>query len=267
MSWTHGISRPASAVLALCVLCALLVCGATIEGTAPDQWIKYTPDIEIPPYVGGDVLAYIITDGEGGYDVAIVYITIENHAPVAVDDSAATDEDTAIDIDVLDNDTDEDDDPLTASLPSATTLYGAAVTMNPDGTVHYDPTGSSTLNALAVGESLDDTFSYTVDDGFGGTDTGTVTVHVDGVNDPPVAVDDEYTIAEGATLTVPATGVLGNDSDPDVNGTPPDDTISVDSHDDTSRDGGTVIVNTDGSFTYTPPDPDYYNKDDYGLDD
>ena len=64
------------------------------------------------------------------------------------------------------------------------------------------------------------------------------------VNHPPVAVYDAYTLNENTTLTVAGPGVLGNDSDPDGDAltavlvTPP-------AH-------GTVTLNTDGSFSYTP---------------
>ena len=64
------------------------------------------------------------------------------------------------------------------------------------------------------------------------------------VNHPPVAVNDAYTLNENTTLTVAGPGVLGNDSDPDGDAltavlvTPP-------AH-------GTVTLNADGSFSYTP---------------
>ena len=64
------------------------------------------------------------------------------------------------------------------------------------------------------------------------------------VNHPPVAVNDAYTLNENTTLTIAGPGVLGNDSDPDGDAltavlvTPP-------AH-------GTVTLNADGSFSYTP---------------
>ncbi|NKB79479.1 cadherin-like domain-containing protein [Ochrobactrum daejeonense] len=58
--------------------------------------------------------------------------------------------------------------------------------------------------------------TYTVDDGNGGTTTGTITVTVTPVNDAPVAVDDTATTAEDTPVTVDAaTGLLANDTDVD----------------------------------------------------
>ncbi|MEE8471513.1 MAG: Ig-like domain-containing protein [Dehalococcoidia bacterium] len=63
-------------------------------------------------------------------------------------------------------------------------------------------------------------------------------------NQPPVAVDDAYTAYEDITLTVTAPGVLGNDSDPD-NG-------AVTALLESGPSNGTLTLNSDGSFTYTP---------------
>ncbi|WP_323769353.1 cadherin-like domain-containing protein [Antarctobacter sp.] len=107
-------------------------------------------------------------------------------------DGSVTDENTAYTIDsadLLGNDTDPDGDPLTISAVSATSDLGATVTLNPDGSVTYDPTTSATLEALDDGEILQDTFTYTISDGNGGTDTATVTMTVSGVSAVPVTVD------------------------------------------------------------------------------
>ena len=123
-------------------------------------------------------------------------------------DAATTVEETAATIAVLPNDTDADGDTLTltgVSVPA----HGTAAT-NPNGTVAYTP---------ALNYSGADSFTYTITDGQGGTATGSVTVTVTVVNDAPVAVNDAYTTNEDVPLTVPATGVAANDSDPDGNHT------------------------------------------------
>jgi len=97
-----------------------------------------------------------------------------NNAPEAFDDVAATDEDTAVNIDVLANDFDFDSDEL--SVASATADNGS-VTIEADGTITY--TGNQDFNGA-------DTITYTVDDGRGGQDTAEVTVTVNAVNDAPV---------------------------------------------------------------------------------
>jgi VCBS repeat-containing protein len=68
-----------------------------------------------------------------------------------------------------------------------------------------------------------------------------------GGNNHPVANDDAYSTYTDAELTVPAPGVLGNDSDPDNN-----DTIAVADPRSETLAGGDLVLNADGSFTYTP---------------
>ena len=91
---------------------------------------------------------------------------------------------------LLGNDTDVDNGAVlsVASVAGASAL-GAAVSIDTGtGEITYDPTG--TLDYLAGGEVVDDTFTYTVTDEHGATDTATVTLKVEGVNDAPVATDD-----------------------------------------------------------------------------
>jgi VCBS repeat-containing protein len=91
-------------------------------------------------------------------------------------------------------------------------------------------------------------------------------VTITGVNDPPSAADDAYSVAEDGTLTVPAPGVLGNDGDADSEGVVLTAVrVSGPAH-------GTVVLNADGSFTYTPaadyngPDAFAYKATDGSLD-
>ncbi|WP_372885296.1 beta strand repeat-containing protein, partial [Shimia sp.] len=120
-----------------------------------------------------------------------------NQGPTAVDDdlggstaaTALTDENTAHTIaeaDLLGNDSDPDGDAFAITSVSATSTLGATVTLNPDGSVDYDPTGSATLDGMAQGEVMTDSFTYTISDGNGTFDTATVTLSVSGVDDPPV---------------------------------------------------------------------------------
>jgi predicted outer membrane repeat protein len=109
----------------------------------------------------------------------------------------------------------------------------------------------------AVGLNGDGTFIYVPDPGFTGPDTFTyravngmfndtavVTINVTPVNQAPVALNDVYVTAEDTPLTVPPPGVLSNDSD--GNGDPL--TASL----DTPPAVGTLQLNADGSFDYTP---------------
>jgi uncharacterized repeat protein (TIGR02543 family) len=101
-------------------------------------------------------------------------------------------------------------------------------------------------------------------EGWSGDCTGTnpvITVTMDAAktctaifNAKPVAVDDNYTTNENEPLTVPAPGVLGNDTDPEGN------PLTVVSN--TQPSNGTVTQNPDGSFTYTP-NPDFCGVDSF----
>jgi CshA-type fibril repeat protein len=147
---------------------------------------------------------------------------------VAEDDTAETDEDTPVTIDVLGNDSDPDGDDLTVT--EATSPDGT-VSINPDGTLEFTP------NRDFNGEA---TITYTITDGNGGEDTAAVTVTVNPVNDGPLAEDDTASTDIGTPVTVP---VLLNDSDPEG------DPLTVIS---ASSPNGTVVINPDGTLTFTP---------------
>ena len=153
-----------------------------------------------------------------------------NTAPDAVDDAITTNEDTAVDIAVRANDTDPDGDALT--VQSVGQGAHGSVSINPDGSVRYDP------NANYSGA---DSFTYTLSDGNGGTDTATVNVTVTPVNDAPVAVDDAASTAQGVPVDI---AVLANDTDVDG------DSRTVTSV--TQGTNGSVAINPNGTVTYTP---------------
>ncbi len=115
-----------------------------------------------------------VADGHGGTAQQSFTLTVSNPAPIAVNDTAVTNEDRPVTINVLANDSDPDGDPLT--VVSATAANGS-VTILTDGEISYQP--SANFNGT-------DTITYTISDGNGGTATGTVTVTVNPVNDEPV---------------------------------------------------------------------------------
>jgi Ca2+-binding RTX toxin-like protein len=109
-------------------------------------------------------------------------------ASPTVNNTATTDEDTAVNISVLANDSNS----LTVTAVNGTTIVvgtaitlssGALVTLNADGTFTYDP--NAQFNALAVGESGTDSFTYAISDGSGLTNTASVSLSINGVNDAP----------------------------------------------------------------------------------
>ncbi|MFO0871044.1 MAG: cadherin-like domain-containing protein [Pirellulales bacterium] len=152
---------------------------------------------------------------------------------------------------VTDNDTDVDGDLLTA-VPQTNVAgsHGGRFTLATDGTVTFDPHGD--FEDLAVGEVRTTTLVYVVTDADGATDTATISVTVNGANDPPVATDDQVDTdaAHGVSGNV-----LGNDSDPDgdalvvtaVNGDSGAIGTTV-----LLPSGATVTMLADGSFDYSP---------------
>lgn len=132
-----------------------------------------------------DTFAYTVRDEFGASSTATALVTITgvNDAPDAVDDSTSTFENAAITINVLSNDTDVDGDVVSVlALSGATSSLGASLIINAVGKVAYDPTASATLAALTSGQSLVDSFTYTVTDAYGATATATVNVTVSGAS-------------------------------------------------------------------------------------
>ncbi|MEJ6080911.1 cadherin-like domain-containing protein, partial [Vibrio sp. 1-Bac 57] len=149
-------------------------------------------------------------------------------------DTATTNEDAAIDIDVLANDDDSTDGTAAAVSPVESVTQGTngIVTINADGTVKYTP------NADFNGT---DSFTYTNEEG----QEATVNVTVDAVNDLTVVADDTATTNEDAAIDI---DVLANDTDT-VDGT--EAAVSpVESV--TQGTNGIVTINADGTVKYTP---------------
>jgi len=168
--------------------------------------VTYAPNAD---FFGGDSFTYTITDATGLTSTATVTVTVTgvgDDDPVAVDDSATVAEDGSVNVDVLANDLDVDNQPL-----SSAGLTVTAVTQGASGAVTFTPAGVTyTPNADFFGG---DSFTYTITDSTGLTSTATVSVTVTGVgDDAPVAVDDAATVAEDGSVNV---DVLANDFDVD----------------------------------------------------
>ena len=153
-----------------------------------------------------------------------------NEAPVTEDDILELDEDTSATVNVLTNDSDPDGDTLTVTMASC-----------PAGPVSIGPGGELTFTPDANFNG-DTTITYTVDDGNGGTSTGTVHVTVNPVNDAPEANDDTASTTGTTAVVIP---VLANDTDVDG------DTLSVSA---ATSDNGTVTINGDGTITFEAND-------------
>ncbi|EJG0787154.1 tandem-95 repeat protein [Vibrio parahaemolyticus] len=153
-----------------------------------DGTVTYTPDDN---YVGKDTFTYVVTSGGVSESTTVtVNVTPVNDAPVAKDDIATTQEDTAVTIDVLSNDTDVDGDKL--SIQSATVPEAQGKVEIVDGKLVFTP--AENFNGHAE-------ITYTVTDGQL-TDEAKVTVTVNPVNDAPtIKVDAVESITEDAVNT------------------------------------------------------------------
>ena len=221
---------------------ALAVTGvsAPAHGTAaptPDGAVTYTPD---PDFHGSDSFTYTVGDGSGLTDQATVTVTVRpvDDPPGAADDTAETDEDTPVVIDVLANDTDPDGDPLTVTEVSAPEHGAARIT--PNGAVEYTPRPD---------HHGTDRFIYVASGGAGLIARAAVTVTVHPVDDPPEADDDE---AETAEDTPVAIDVLDNDSDLDGDALTVTE-VSAPAH-------GTAVLRPGGQVEYTP-EADHHGTD------
>lgn len=212
----------------------LVQVNAPANGTAVivDGSVQYTPG---DGFSGTDTFTYVVSDGQGASATGLVTVTVSaNKAPTVVDDAFETDEDVRLDINVatlLANDSDPDPDDVISVTAVGTPSNGTAT--NVDGQITYTP--NPDFNGV-------DTFSYTISDVGGLTDTGEVTVTVNSVNDDPVAADDASPAVAGQMRVIP---VLKNDSDADSDAL----TVSI----TVQPAGGTAEVSMEhGTVRYTP---------------
>ncbi|MEM7312449.1 MAG: Ig-like domain-containing protein, partial [Planctomycetota bacterium] len=200
-----------------------------------------------------DQFTYEIDDGAGGTNQANVLITINpiNDVPVANDDSFVLEEgDTFFHTaSVFDNDADPDGPSATGNIVSGPS--NGTLTWNSDGTFIYEHDGSETVS---------DEFTYTIEDGDGGSDQAVVNITINPVNDAPTATDDLKQATAANELTFSEAELLANDSDSEsdafsivVLNQPLNGTISSDGM------GNLVYLANDGfsgedSFTYVISD-------------
>ena len=191
-------------------------------------------------------------DSQYGWGIVDAYAAVSsvgaspNNPPIATDDAYITSEDNILNVTepgVLANDTDTDGDLLTATIVNSPS--NGTLSLNADGSFLYTP--DNDFNGS-------DSFTYKANDGKADSNTGTVSITINPVNDSPVAVNDSYTTSEDNTLDIAAPGVLANDTDPDGDLL----TAAIVS----SPSNGTLSLNADGSFLYTP-DNDFNGSDSF----
>lgn len=213
-------------------------------------------------------------------DTATITVNVSdvNEAPSAVDDSGSVDEGLTSTVlalsGVLSNDTDVDagDIPSTFTVTEVAGVganVGAVVTgtygdltLNADGGYSYF---ANNANTLAAGITATDSFTYTMQDADGLTSTATLTITITGTDDEPVFsgatsgfVSEDLNDASEVLAINQNTAISGNLLS-GTNGTPTVTEFTVDGNTyaasgtvRTITDVGTITINTDGSYTFTP---------------
>lgn len=190
-------------------------------------------------FCGATSFVYRTTDGSQTDDATVtINIACVNDAPIAANDAYVANEDTPLAITtaagVLSNDSDVDSASLTSTIVNDA-IHGT-VSLAPDGSFTYEP------DADFCGS---DHFTYQSNDGsLDSVSPATAEILVTCINDTPVVVDDVYAMVLNTVLTVPAPGVLANDFDVD--------NLVLSPIFPGSPTNGTVSLNTNGGFTYTP---------------
>jgi len=199
-----------------------------------DNSLTYLPPLG---FTGVDSFQYTATDDNSAthnINQAIIHITVNaNLPPTANNDLVETNEDNAVDINVLSNDTDNENDSLSIVSFSLAASNGKVSQIGPT-TLRYQPN-----------ENYHDTdhFSYTITDGISSS-TATVTVNVQPINDQPTGFDDAYSTVNDTPIS--NLNILSNDIDIDG------DELNLEAFDSNSLQGG-IITNLNGVLTYTPP--------------
>jgi VCBS repeat-containing protein len=241
-----------------------------------------------------DVFTYCVTDPSGNQQRTTITITIcppNNAPPVARPDLVCITADRAAPITgnvvsgvgTNSSDSDPNGDALLVqgtAIGSSTAVLNAGVggtlmglygnvTINADGTFIYTlKPNTPALLALKPGDpQLNDVFTYTINDGKGGTSTSTLTICIDGVNDCPIPANDANSVsaAMGSKTGGNVIGGPGASAGDKADTDPDGDKLKVCGVVSGAQAGapdvgvgtpiaglyGSLVLNQDGSYTYT----------------
>lgn len=208
---------------------------------SPDGSFVYQPNAH---FNGSDSFTYVANDGvvDSIASTVTLLISAVNDAPIAVDDSYSVAVDQSLSVPagegLLANDVDFEfavpGNTVTVVTDQIEGVENGTLTARSDGSFDYTPN---------VGFVGDETFTYFITDQELVSERATVTISVTGpVTGGPEATDDSFSVTEDTLLTIAAPGVLANDTG--------DGEISAELV--TPPENGTLVLNPDGSFEYTP---------------
>ena len=230
---------------------------------------------------GSSYNTYTFTVNDGTDDSSSSYtmtinVTAVNDAPVATDDESSVSEDSTVRVrkngdDLLNDDSDPENDSLKVTLikvlggsnnsisnGSSTTITGTygQLTVNSNGGYTYRA-NQNAADALDTGESAEEKFVYTVSDGNGGTDTGILTITINGVEDNPNAIKDNVSLNISESLTHTGNAIT-NDIDPDDSltivgcgqGRNPNNGTAQTVGTAFNSNYGQMTINADGTYTF-----------------
>ena len=198
-----------------------------------------------------DTISYTVSDGHGGTTNETLGITIDRAPTVTPDAGAALESGSSGTGNVLTNDSDQDGDTLVVSAvnglagnvgSSVAGTYGH-ITIASNGSYTYTADNTAAIDGAATGSHLTDTFSYTANDGHGGTTTTNIVVTIDRA---PTVVSDapaSEALESGSAVTG---NVLTNDSDRDG------DTLVVSAVNGLGGNVGSSVAGTYGHLRSIP---------------
>ncbi len=214
--------------------------------------------------------SYVIEDSHGALSeksIVTIVVTGTNHGPVANNDSFNVNEDSQLNGDLINHsgsgkDTDQDGDSLSLVEINGQSirdgqvidLAGGKLTIAQDGTFNFDTFGQ--FNHLKVGETTDITFTYRIKDSHGAlSNEAKAKITINGQNDAPLAMNDEFKTAEDAIITGNLFADNGHGIDVDIDGDAFSlafvNGIEVSRGDSISLSSGAILtINSDGSFSY-----------------
>ena len=195
-----------------------------------------------------DTITYTVSDGKGGTGTNTLTITINgtNDIPTVAAATTSIVEDTSTKSGSLPTPADIDVRDVLAFVAqtNAPGAYGTLSVNSAGGYTYKLNNALPTVQQLAVGQTLTDVFTYTVNDGKGGVAVNTLTVTIQGRNDNPVVAACTANVTEDTTLS--ASGTFPTPTDVDTG-----DTVAFIPRSNAVGTYGTLTYTASGTYVYT----------------